>query len=131
MLADRYGLGLSTGSAVARDAYVQACDLALTLYPGAVESYDRAIANDPGFALAHAGKAQVLMRQGNVAAARTALRRLRQPPPGCWSARPATSRSSTSYSRAGPTPRLRCCMNIWRHGREMRSSLPPPQTRTA
>jgi tetratricopeptide (TPR) repeat protein len=73
MLADRYGLALSTGSAIARDAYVQACDLALTLYPGAVESYDRAIANDPGFALAHAGKAQVLMRQGDVAAARTAL----------------------------------------------------------
>src|SRR5437867_8339529 len=73
MLADRYALALSTGSAVARDAYVQACDLALTLYPGAVESYDRAIANDPGFALAHAGRAQVLMREGNVAAARAAL----------------------------------------------------------
>src|SRR5207249_10469659 len=43
------------------------------LYPGAVEAYDRAIANDPGFALAHAGKAQVLMREGNVAAARAAL----------------------------------------------------------
>src|SRR5438105_7931715 len=73
MLADRYGLALSTGSTVARDAYVQACDLALTLYPGAVESYGRAIANDPGFALAHAGKAQVLMREGNVVAARAAL----------------------------------------------------------
>src|SRR5438067_4804697 len=73
MLTDRYDLSLSTSSAAARDAYVQACDLALTLYPGAVEAYDRAIANDPGFALAHAGKAQVLMREGNVAAARAAL----------------------------------------------------------
>jgi tetratricopeptide (TPR) repeat protein len=73
MLTDRYGLALSTGSAVARNAYVQACDLALTLYPGAVEAYDRAIVNDPGFALAHAGKAQVLMREGNVVAARAAL----------------------------------------------------------
>src|SRR5207253_3187735 len=73
MLTDRYGLALSTASAVAREAYVQACDLALTLYPGAVEAYDRAIANDPGFALAHAGKAQVLMREGNVVAARAAL----------------------------------------------------------
>src|SRR5262249_9719917 len=35
--------------------------------------YDRAIAADPGFALAHAGKAQVLMREGDVAAARAAL----------------------------------------------------------
>ena len=73
MLTDRYGLALSTASAAARDAYVQASDLALTFYPGAVEAYDRAIAADPGFALAHAGKAQVLMREGDVAAARAAL----------------------------------------------------------
>ena len=70
MLADRYDLPLSTVSATARDAYVQGCDLALTLYPGAVEAFDRAIAADPGFAMAHAGKAQVLMREGDVAAAR-------------------------------------------------------------
>ncbi|HXP06184.1 MAG TPA: tetratricopeptide repeat protein [Stellaceae bacterium] len=73
MLADRYDLPLSTAYAAARDAYVQGCDLALTLYPGAIEAFDRAIAADPGFALAHAGKAQVLMREGNVAAARAAL----------------------------------------------------------
>src|SRR6266581_447339 len=73
MLADRYDLALSTADAAARDAYVQGCDLALTLYPGAIEAFDRAIAADPGFALAHAGKAQVLMREGNVAAARAAL----------------------------------------------------------
>src|SRR3954454_10251023 len=73
MLTDRYDLSLSTSSAAARDAYVQACDLALTFYPGAAEAYDRATAVDPGFALAHAGKAQVLMRQGDVAAARAAL----------------------------------------------------------
>ncbi len=41
---------------------------ALTLYPGAVESFDRALATDPGLAIAHAGKAQVLMREGKVAA---------------------------------------------------------------
>ena len=73
MATDRYDLALSTTSAAAWDAYVQGSDLALTLYPGAAEAYDRAIAADPGFALAHAGKAQVLMRQGNVAAARAAL----------------------------------------------------------
>jgi tetratricopeptide (TPR) repeat protein len=69
MLADRYGLPVSTASSAARDAYVQASDLATTLYPGAVEAYDRAIAADPGFALAHVGKAQVLAREGNGAAA--------------------------------------------------------------
>jgi tetratricopeptide (TPR) repeat protein len=73
MLADRYGLALSTTSSAARDAYVRGCDLALTLYPGAADAYDRAITADPAFALAHAGKAQVLMREGNVAAARAAL----------------------------------------------------------
>ncbi len=73
MLRDRYDLVLTTASAAARDAYVQASGLALTFYPGAVEAYDRAIAADPGFALAHAGKAQVLMRQGDVGAARAAL----------------------------------------------------------
>jgi tetratricopeptide (TPR) repeat protein len=73
MLTDRYDLALSTTSAAARDEYVQASDLALTFYPGAAEAYDRAIAVDPGFALAHAGKAQVLLRQGDVAAARMAL----------------------------------------------------------
>ena len=46
---------------------------ALTLYPGAVVAFDRAIAADPDFALAHAGKAQVLLREGNVLAAREAV----------------------------------------------------------
>src|SRR5215469_14873400 len=73
MLTDRYDLVLSTASSTAGDAYVQASDLALTFYPGAAEAYDRAIAADPGFALAYAGKAQVLMRQGDVEAARAAL----------------------------------------------------------
>ena len=73
MLIDRYGLALATGAPAARDAYVEGSDLALTLYPGAAEAYDRAIATDTGFALAYAGKAQVLLRQGQVAAARAAL----------------------------------------------------------
>jgi tetratricopeptide (TPR) repeat protein len=73
MLTDRYGLPLSTASTAARDAYVEGCDLALTFYPGAARAYGHAIAADPRFALAHAGKAQVLMREGNVAAARAAL----------------------------------------------------------
>ena len=73
MLADRYELALSTASAAARDAYVEGSDLLLTLYPGAVDAFDRAIAADPDFAMAHAGKAQVLMREGNGAAAHEAL----------------------------------------------------------
>src|ERR1700748_1396636 len=72
MPADRYDLVLSTVSGAARDAYVQGCELALTFYPGAIEAFDRAIAADPNFSLSHAAKAQVLMRQGDVAAARAA-----------------------------------------------------------
>ena len=73
IFTDRYGLELSTGSATARDAYVQGCDRLLTHYPGAIEAFDRAIAADPAFALAHAGKAQVLMREADVAGARASL----------------------------------------------------------
>src|SRR4051794_7857774 len=73
MLVDRFGLPLSTSCAAARDAYVDASEQALTFYPGALAGYDRAIAADPNFALAHAGKAQVLMREGNAAGARAAL----------------------------------------------------------
>ena len=73
MLTDRYGLPVSTASAVARDAYVRGYELALTLYPGAVEFFDRALSLDPGLALAHAGKAQVLMREGKAGPAQAAL----------------------------------------------------------
>jgi hypothetical protein len=70
MLADRYGLGVATTSADALDAYVQGCDLVLDPYPGAAAAFDRAIAADPGFALAHAGKALWLTVSGNPAAAK-------------------------------------------------------------
>jgi hypothetical protein len=73
MLADRYDLPLSTASTAARDAFVAGSVLALTFYPGAAEAFDRALAADPAFAMAHAAKAQVLMRQGDVGAAREAL----------------------------------------------------------
>jgi tetratricopeptide (TPR) repeat protein len=72
MFTDQYELPLSTTSAAARDAYVQGCALALTLYPGALAAFDRAIAADPAFAMPHTAKAQVLMREGDVAAARAA-----------------------------------------------------------
>jgi len=73
MFADRYDLPVSTASAAAHDAYVEGHELALTLYPGAIEAFDRALAADPGLALAHTAKAQVLMREGKAAAARASL----------------------------------------------------------
>src|ERR1700722_14062795 len=73
MLTDRYDLPLSTASSTARDAYVEGGAAKLTMYPGAIEAFDRAIAADPGFALAHAARAQVLLERGDAAAARGSI----------------------------------------------------------
>src|SRR5437762_10715409 len=72
MLTDRYELPLSTASSAALVAYVEGCAAKLTMYPGAIEGLDRAIAADPGFALAHAARAHVLLERGDAAAARAA-----------------------------------------------------------
>jgi hypothetical protein len=73
MLTDRYGLPLSTAVAAALDAYIEGVDLLLTVYPGAAASFDRAIAADPSFALAHIGKARAFQLAGNLAGMRESL----------------------------------------------------------
>ena len=73
MLTDRYDLPLSTTSSAARDAYVQGCEAKLTMYPGAIEAFDRAIDADPQFALAHAARAHALLERADAAAAREAM----------------------------------------------------------
>ena len=73
MLTDRYELPLSTTSAAARDAYVEGCEAKLTMYPGAIEAFDRAIAADPGFALAYAARVHLLLERGGSAAARASM----------------------------------------------------------
>ena len=66
---DRYGLPLDTSSAAARDAYVKACDLLLSNWPGAMPALERALAGDPGFGLAHIARARALQLGANPAAA--------------------------------------------------------------
>ena len=73
MLTDRYGLAVSTRSSAARDAYVEGVDLLFSGNAGPAAAFDRAIEADPGFALAHAGKARALQLQGNMAPARAAM----------------------------------------------------------
>lgn len=73
MLTDRCGLHLSTTSSAARDAYVEGCEAKLTMHPGALEGFDRAIAADPGFALAHAARAHAMLERGDLAAARASM----------------------------------------------------------
>jgi tetratricopeptide (TPR) repeat protein len=73
VLTDGYGLPLSTNSGAARDAYVEGCAAKVTMYPGAIEAFDRALAADPRFALAHAARAHALLERGDAAAARAAI----------------------------------------------------------
>ena len=73
MLTDRYGLPLSTNVAAARDAYADGVNLLLTVYPGAGAAFDRAIAADPKFALAHIGKARAFQLVVNLAGMRDSL----------------------------------------------------------
>jgi hypothetical protein len=58
MLKDRYGNPLTTGSGVARDAYVDGVDRLLAADIGAEQAFQRAIAADDGFALGHAALAR-------------------------------------------------------------------------
>jgi tetratricopeptide (TPR) repeat protein len=73
MLTDRYDLPLSTSSQAARDAYTEGCASKLTMYPGAIESFEHAIEADPQFALAHAARAHVQLERGDAAAARASI----------------------------------------------------------
>jgi len=73
MLADHYGLPLSTTSPAARDAYVQGCEIKLTMYPGAIAAFDRATVEDPTFALPHAARAHALLERGDAPAARASM----------------------------------------------------------
>lgn len=73
MLADQFGLPLSTASTAARDAYDQGCDRLLTLYPDFTAAFDQAVKADPGFALGHAAKANAHLMTGDPAAAQAAI----------------------------------------------------------
>jgi Flp pilus assembly protein TadD len=73
MLTDGYDLPVSTASSAARDAYVEGCATKRVNYPGAIEAFDRAIAADPGFALAHTAKAHTLLERGVAAEARASM----------------------------------------------------------
>lgn len=74
---DRYGLTLSTTSSEAADAYREGMDLLLAAWTGAADAFERAIAADPDFALAHIarGRIHTFYQQGDVARKKAALAR--------------------------------------------------------
>ena len=78
MLTDRHGNALTTASAEARDAYVAGVDLLLSANEGAEQAFQRAVAADEGFALAHVGLARVLQVYMRGAEARAATARARE-----------------------------------------------------
>jgi hypothetical protein len=74
---DRYGLPLSTNSVAAVSAYREGIDNMLSAWPGAAEAFDRAIADDPDFALARIARARVhsFYQQGEAARKEAAVAR--------------------------------------------------------
>src|SRR5258706_8397649 len=77
MIQDRYGLSLSTSSAAAGRAYVEGVDGLLAARAAPEACFDRAIAADPDFALAHIGQARALQLLGRGALAQAAAARAR------------------------------------------------------
>ncbi len=78
MRRDRYDLALTTTSDEAAAAYGEGMDYVLAGWSNADAALDRAIAADPGFALAHIAWARVHQIQGEGAEARAAAARARQ-----------------------------------------------------
>jgi hypothetical protein len=78
VLTDRYGLTVSTSSASACAAYVDGVDRLLAALPGAEEAFGRALAADPGFALAEVGRARTLQLHARMDEARAAAQRARE-----------------------------------------------------
>ncbi len=73
MMTDRYGLPLTTASSDALEAYCAGTELLLTMYPGALDAFDRAIAADPAFALAHVAKARAATMHADMPSARASI----------------------------------------------------------
>ncbi len=82
MLADRYGLELTTSSVEARDAYVAGCDGLLAAAGNEIADLTRAVELDPAFAVAHAALARAHFLAANVGEARKAIARARELAPG-------------------------------------------------
>src|SRR3989442_4355737 len=81
-ITDRYGLPLSTSSAIAAEHYQSGTDRLLSYGFGADQSFAAAVAADGEFALAPAGRALFALFQGDGAAAKAAIERARGPVAG-------------------------------------------------
>ena len=82
-IRDRYGLPLSTGSPAAAEHYMEGVDLLLSLNFGPEEAFRRAVEEDEGFALAHAGISEMQMMRGEVEEAKASAERAAALAAGC------------------------------------------------
>jgi tetratricopeptide (TPR) repeat protein len=78
LLTDRYDNPVSTSSTQARDLYVTAVDKLLEGAPRITDAFEAVVAEDPNFALGHAGLARAHQATGNVAKAREIIARARE-----------------------------------------------------
>jgi Tfp pilus assembly protein PilF len=78
MNRDRYDLPLTTGSDSAAAFYRDGVDRILSAWYGAGEAFDRAIVEDPGFALAHIARARIHQMNMEVTEARAKAAHARQ-----------------------------------------------------
>ena len=77
MMQDRYGNTISSASQAAVHAYVEGVDLFLAAQAGGDTAFERAIAEDPSFALAHVGLARFSHSIARPAEAKAALEKAR------------------------------------------------------
>jgi len=77
-ITDRYGLRLTTSSAVAAERFQEGMDKLLSYGPGADESFAAALGADERLALAHGGLALLAVGRGDAATARDAVGRARE-----------------------------------------------------
>lgn len=78
MLTDRYEQPISTTSSVARDAYVDGVDCVLAATSGVAEHLQRALAADPGLAVAQVALARGQFLEADVPRARASAARARE-----------------------------------------------------
>src|SRR5256886_14273839 len=103
-ITDRYGLPVTTPSAVAASRFQDGMDRLLSYDAGAEESFAAAVRADQPLAVAPPGIALVAVAHGDAATARAAARRARHrgaaaPPPR------RQAREARSALPAGETPR--------------------------
>src|SRR5438477_3265632 len=76
-MTDRYGLPVSTSSALAFERYQEGMDGLLSYGAGADDAFAAALAADDGLALAHAGRALLALAMGDAPAARAGIAQAR------------------------------------------------------